>query len=59
MTHGGDTIPQEDFPFLAQAALDGKLELDRFVTKTIALEDVPQALDDLHTPTGVRTVVLF
>ena len=59
VTHGGDTIPQEDFPFLAQAALDGKLELDRFVTKTIALEDVPQALDDLHTPTGVRTVVLF
>jgi S-(hydroxymethyl)mycothiol dehydrogenase len=57
VTHGGDTIPQEDFPFLAQAALDGKLDLDRFVTKTIALEDVPQALDDLHTPTGVRTVV--
>jgi len=59
VTHGGDTIPQEDFPFLAQAALDGKLDLDRFVTKTIALEDVPQALDDLHTPTGVRTVALL
>jgi S-(hydroxymethyl)mycothiol dehydrogenase len=59
VTHGGDTIPQEDFPFLAQAALDGKLDLDKFVTKTIALEDVPQALDDLHTPTGVRTVVVL
>jgi S-(hydroxymethyl)mycothiol dehydrogenase len=57
VTHGGDTIPQEDFPFLAQAALDGKLDLDRFVTKTIGLEDVPEALDDLHAPTGVRTVV--
>ena len=57
VTHGGDTIPQEDFPFLAQAALEGKLDLDRFVTKTIGLEDVPQALDDLHTPSGVRTVV--
>ena len=56
VTHGGDTIPQEDFPFLAQAALDGKLDLARFVTKTIDLEEVPQALDDLHTPTGVRTV---
>jgi S-(hydroxymethyl)mycothiol dehydrogenase len=59
VTHGGDTIPQEDFPFLAQAALEGKLDLDRFVTKTIALEDVPQALDDLHTPSGVRTVALL
>jgi len=59
VTHGGDTIPQQDFPFLAQAALDGKLDLDKFVTKTVALEDVPQALDDLHTPTGVRTVALL
>jgi S-(hydroxymethyl)mycothiol dehydrogenase len=59
VTHGGDSIPQEDFPFLARAALDGKLDLDRFVTKTVTLEDVPQALDDLHTPTGVRTVALL
>jgi S-(hydroxymethyl)glutathione dehydrogenase/alcohol dehydrogenase len=57
VTHGGDTVPQEDFPFLAQAALDGKLDLDRFVTKTISLDEVPDALDELHTQTGVRTVV--
>ena len=57
VTHGGDTIPQEDFPFLAQAALDGRLDLDRFVTKTISLDEVPDALDELHAQTGVRTVV--
>jgi S-(hydroxymethyl)mycothiol dehydrogenase len=57
VTHGGDTIPQLDFPVLAQAALDGRLDLDRFVTGTIGLEEVPDALDDLHTQTGVRTVV--
>ena len=57
VTHGGDTIPQQDFPFLAQAALDGRLDLARFVTRTIELEEVPQALEDLHTPQGVRTVV--
>jgi len=59
VTHGGDTIPQEDFPFLAQAALDGRLDLDRFVTKTISLDEVPEALDELHAQTGVRTVVLL
>jgi len=59
VTHGGDTIPQQDFPFLAQAALDGRLDLDRFVTRTIALEDVPDALDELHAPKGVRTVALL
>jgi S-(hydroxymethyl)mycothiol dehydrogenase len=57
VTHGGDTIPQQDFPFLAQAALDGRLDLDRFVTKTISLDEVPEALDQLHAQTGVRTVV--
>ena len=57
VTHGGDTIPQQDFPVLAQAALDGRLDLDRFVTRTIPLEEVPQALEELHAPTGVRTVV--
>jgi Zn-dependent alcohol dehydrogenase len=57
VTHGGDTIPQEDFPFLAQAALDGRLDLDRFVTRVVSLDEAADALDDLHTPTGVRTVV--
>ncbi len=59
VTHGGDTIPQQDFPFLAQAALDGRLDLERFVTRTIALEDVPAALEELHAPKGVRTVVVL
>jgi S-(hydroxymethyl)mycothiol dehydrogenase len=59
VTHGGDTIPKQDVPFLAQAALDGKLDLDRFVTQTIALEQVPEALDELHASKGIRTVVLL
>jgi S-(hydroxymethyl)mycothiol dehydrogenase len=59
VTHGGDTIPQQDFPFLAQAALDGRIDLDRFVTKTISLDDVPDALDELHAAKGVRTVVMI
>jgi S-(hydroxymethyl)mycothiol dehydrogenase len=59
VTHGGDTVPQEDFPFLAQAALDGRLDLQRFVTRTIGLEEVPAALEELHRPAGVRTVALL
>ena len=44
VTHGGDTIPREDFPFLAQAALDGRIDLARFVTSTISLDEVPERL---------------
>jgi S-(hydroxymethyl)mycothiol dehydrogenase len=59
VTHGGDTIPQRDIPFLAQAALDGKLDLQRFVTSTCTLEEVPAALEALRAPTGVRTVAVL
>ena len=59
VTHGGDTIPQQDFPFLVQAALDGDLDLDRFVTRTVGLDEAAAALDELHAPKGVRTVVLL
>ena len=58
VTHGGDTIPQEDFPFLAQAALDGRIDLAAFVTRTIALDEAPAALD-LVGRDGIRTVVRF
>jgi S-(hydroxymethyl)mycothiol dehydrogenase len=57
VTHGGDTIPQQDVPFLAQAALDGRIDLARFVTRTIELEQVPDALEELHAQTGIRSVV--
>ena len=59
VTHGGDTIPQQDFPFLAQAALDGKLDLARFVTRTISLDEAAAAIEELHAPKGIRTVVRF
>jgi len=42
---------------LAQAALDGKIDLERFVTKTISLAEVPDALEDFDNAKGVRTVV--
>jgi S-(hydroxymethyl)mycothiol dehydrogenase len=59
ITHGGDTIPQEDFPFLAQAALDGRMDLARFVTSTISLDEVPDHLPRIGEGGGIRTVALL
>lgn len=58
VTHGGDTVPQEDFPFLANAALDGRIDLARFVTRTISLDEAPAALETVGRD-GIRTVVRF
>jgi S-(hydroxymethyl)mycothiol dehydrogenase len=59
VTHGGDTIPQEDFPFLAQAALEGRIDLARFVTSTISLDEVPERLPHIGEGGGIRTVALL
>jgi len=57
VTHGGDSVPQEDFPELARLAAVGELELASMVTREIGLDEVPEAL---ATPLGageIRTVV--
>jgi S-(hydroxymethyl)mycothiol dehydrogenase len=59
VTHGGDTIPREDFPFLAQAALDGRIDLARFVTSTISLDEVPERLPRIGERGEIRTVAVL
>jgi Zn-dependent alcohol dehydrogenase len=59
VTHGGDTIPQEDFPFLAQAALDGRIDLARFVSRTLSLEEAPAALGRLGQDGEIRAVAVL
>jgi Zn-dependent alcohol dehydrogenase len=59
VTHGGDTIPQEDFPFLARAALEGRIDLARFVTSTISLDEVPDRLPRIGEGGEIRTVALL
>jgi hypothetical protein len=55
VTHGGDTIPQTDFPFLAQAALDGRiaqhakyLEVKARTSDPADLEELQRGIDKCH-----------
>jgi S-(hydroxymethyl)mycothiol dehydrogenase len=59
VSHGGDHWPAVDFPRLAGWALEGKLDLAGMVTKTIALEDVERAFDDLRRGDVIRSVIVF
>jgi S-(hydroxymethyl)mycothiol dehydrogenase len=59
-SHGGDHLPHEDFPRLAQWALDGKLDLAGMVTRRIALEDAAASLEELKSsPDLIRSVIVF
>jgi len=58
VSHGGDHVPAEDFPFLAQLADAGGLDLAGMVTKRIALDDVVQAFEDMEAGEVIRSVIL-
>jgi Zn-dependent alcohol dehydrogenase len=58
VSHGGDHLPQEDFPKLAQWALEGKLDLAGMVTRTAPLEGWSDALDAMKGGEVIRTVLL-
>jgi S-(hydroxymethyl)mycothiol dehydrogenase len=59
VSHGGDHWPAEDFPRLAQWALEGRLDLGAMVTKTVGLEDVERAFDDLKAGEVIRSVIVL
>jgi S-(hydroxymethyl)mycothiol dehydrogenase len=58
-SHGGDHLPHEDFPRLAQWALEGKIDLAGMVTRRIGLDDAARALDELKSsPDLIRSVIV-
>jgi S-(hydroxymethyl)mycothiol dehydrogenase len=59
VSHGGDHVPAEDFPRLAQLALDGEIDLAGMVTKRIALDDVVQAFADMEAGDVIRSVIVL
>jgi S-(hydroxymethyl)mycothiol dehydrogenase len=59
VSHGGDHVPDEDFPRLAQLAVEGRLDLAGMVTKTIALDDVMHAFEDMEAGEVIRSVVVL
>src|SRR5580658_5683366 len=38
----GDCLPRRDFPLLVDLYLQGRLDLDRFISETISLEDIEE-----------------
>ncbi len=57
--HCGDALPSHDFPLMAQLYLEGKLNLDAMVTRTIGLDDVEDAFHEMETGNVIRSVILL
>src|ERR1700750_3448432 len=55
----GGCLPSRDFPMLTELYLQGRLDLDAFVTEEIRLDQVEEAFDKMHTGGVLRSVVVF
>jgi S-(hydroxymethyl)mycothiol dehydrogenase len=54
----GDCLPSRDFPVLVDLYLQGRLDLDRFVSETIGLGDVEEAFHRMERGEVLRSVVV-
>jgi S-(hydroxymethyl)mycothiol dehydrogenase len=55
----GDCLPSRDFPMLIDLYLQGRLDLDRFVSETIKLDEVEEAFHRMERGEVLRSVVVF
>ena len=55
----GDCLPSRDFPVLVDLYLQGRLDLDRFVSETIGLGDVEEAFHRMERGEVLRSVVVL
>jgi S-(hydroxymethyl)mycothiol dehydrogenase len=55
----GDCLPTRDFPMLIDLYLQGRLDLDRFVSETISIEDVEEAFHKMERGEVLRSVVVM
>jgi S-(hydroxymethyl)mycothiol dehydrogenase len=53
----GDCLPSRDFPMLVDLYLQGRLDLDRFVSETIGLDEVEDAFAKMGRGEVLRSVV--
>lgn len=55
----GDCLPERDFPLLVDLYLQGRLDLDAFVSETIPLDGVEAAFERMERGEVLRSVVEF
>ena len=55
----GDCLPTRDFPMLIDLYLQGRLDLDKFVSETISIDAVETAFHKMEQGEVLRSVVIF
>ena len=55
----GSCVPGRDIPAFIQLYRQGRMPVERLVTRTLKLDQINEAFDDLSDAKGVRQVIVF
>ena len=55
----GDCLPERDFPMLTDLYLQGKVDLDGFVSEKIGIDQIEEAFDKMQRGEVLRSVVVW
>jgi alcohol dehydrogenase len=55
----GSAVPQRDIPTFADWWRSGRLPIERLISRTIRLDQINEAMDELADGKAVRQVILF
>ena len=55
----GDCLPTRDFPMFIELYMQGRLDLDRFVSETIGIGEVEESFHKMERGEVLRSVVVF
>ena len=55
----GSCVPARDIPRYIQLYREGRLPIDRLLSATLALDQINEGFDRLHSGEAVRQVIVF
>jgi alcohol dehydrogenase len=55
----GSAVPKRDIPVFEQLWREGKLPLERLVSREISLDEINEGMDALASGSGIRQVITF
>ena len=55
----GDCLPSRDFPMLVDLYLQGRLDLEGFVSERIGIDEIPEAFERMESGDVLRSVVVL
>ena len=57
VTHGGDSLPQQDLRVLGELTMQGRLDMGSMITHRVGLDEIERGFELMNSGESIRTIV--